>query len=239
MLKLLIILIVAVVLIMFLKPRVQLSEDGLPIVPVSKLYNEDASQIYELLFCDDLHLYEQMKSFFPILFLENPSKEELQKLANDKSVESRIRILAYRRLKEMHVLPDTKEVLGVIIEYNQRKNHGKGLDTLAVYPDGNIRYINYTGKMAVVTGDQPVAQLEQPVKDVLEQANQLAQIIGIWDKKRLPPPAPGNIRITLLVNGDIYLGQGPDKVMFNDKLGAPILQKASVLLQQLTQLATE
>lgn len=239
MLKLLIILIVAVVLIMFLKPRVQLSEDGLPIVPVSKLYNEDASQIYELLFCDDLHLYEQMKSFFPILFLENPSKEELQKLANDKSVESRIRILAYRRLKEMHVLPDTKEVLGVIIEYNQRINHGKGLDTLAVYPDGNIRYINYTGKMAVVTGDQPVAQLEQPVKDVLEQANQLAQIIGIWDKKRLPPPASGNIRITLLVNGDIYLGQGPDKVMFNDKLGAPILQKASVLLQQLTQLATE
>ncbi len=239
MLKLIAILVVAVVIVMFFKSRPQLSEEGLPIVPVSKLYDTTVVQIYELLFCDNIQLYNAMKDNFPVLFVENPSQDELLKLAQNKDVEARIRVLAYRRLKEMQVFPDTKEVLGVIVEYNQRINHGKGLDTLAVYSDGNIRYINYTGKMAVVTGDEPVAQLEQPIKEILEQANQLAQVIGPWEKKRLPPPAPGNVRVTLLVNGDIYLGQGPDKVMFNDKLGAPLLHSMSMLLQQITQLASE
>ena len=239
MLKLIAILVVAVVIVMFFKSRPQLSEEELPIVPVSKLYDTTAVEIYELLFCDNIQLYDTMKDIFPVLFAEKPSKEELLKLAQNKDVETRIRILAYRRLKEMQVFPDTKEVLGVIVEYNQRKNHGKGLDTLAVYPDGNIRYINYTGKMAFVSGDTPISQFEQPVKEIFEQANQLAQVIGPWEKKRLPPPAPGNVRVTLLVNGDIYLGQGPDKVMFNDKLGAPLLHKMSMLLQQITQLASE
>ncbi len=227
------------VVIMFFKSRPQLSEEGLPIVPISKLYGTEVAQIYELLFCDNIKLYKEgMKDIFPILFAENPSKDELLKLAQNKDVETRIRILAYRRLKEIQVLPKTKEVLGVIVEYNQRINHGKGLDTLAVYTDGNIRYINYTGKMAFVSGDTPISQFEQPIKEIFEQANQLAQVIGPWEKKRLPPPAPGNVRVTLLVNGGIYLGQGPDKVMFNDKLGAPLLHNMSMLLQQITQLAT-
>lgn len=240
MLKGIIILVVAVVIMVFFKSRTQLTEEGLPVVPVSKLYDEAAVAIYEGFFCDNIELYKEgMKDIFPVLFSENPSKEELLKLANDESVESRIRILAYRRLKEMKVFPDTKEVLGVIVEYNQRKNHGKGLDAFAVYPDGNIRYINYTGKMAFVSGDTPISQFEQPIKEIFEQAHQLAQVIGPWEKKRLPPPAPGNVRVTLLVNGDIYLGQGPDKVMFNDKLGAPLLHNMSMLLQQITQLASE
>lgn len=237
--KLLIMFVIAVILGILFKPRVQLSEDGLPIVSVSKLYNKDAIQIYELLFCDDLHLYYQMNSFFPVLFSENPSEEELLKLANNKEVESRIRVLAYRRLKEMKIFPDTKEVLGVIVEYNQRDKHGKGLDTLAVYSDGNVRYINYTGKIVVVSGAEPVAQLEPQIKEILSYAKQLTQVIGPWEKKRLPPPAPGNVRVTLLVNGDVYLGQGPDNVMFNDKLGAPLLHSMSVLLQQITQLNTK
>lgn len=233
-----IILAVGIFLMFFFKENAQLSEDGLPVCNVDKLYDEPAICLtYELLFCDDLGKYQKMQESFPVLFAEHPSKEELINLAQNNNVESRIRILAYRRLKAMQIIPNKKEVFGVIVEYNQNINKGKGLDTLALYADGNIRYINHTGNMSAFTDGFTDDKLSQCAKNILEQAKQLAQNIGPWEKKRLPPPAKGNIRITLLVNGDIYFGQGTDKVMFNDNLGGPLLQNMSVLLQRIGQIS--
>lgn len=204
-------------------------------VPATQVYNEAPRQIYELLFCDDLNKYAKMKKYFPVLFEQKPSQEVLLALANDSGQESRIRILAHRRLKETGFSAPTREVFGVIVEYNQK---GNGLDTLAVYSDGNIRYINYTGKMAVITEPLPNTNIPALTKQLLEQAQQLAQTIGPWGEQRLPPPAAEQVRITLLVNGDIYFGQAPADVMQQDPLGAPLLQTMAALLLEVTQAAT-
>lgn len=204
-------------------------------IPAEQVYGDGPLRIYELLFCDDLHKYEGMKDSFPALFAPNPSQEELLALAQNTGVESRIRILAHRRLKETGFVAPTREVFGVIAEYNQK---GNKLDTLAIYADGGIRYINYTGKMIVSDEPLPNEKISVLKKDIFEQAQQLAEVIGPWEDPRLPPPASGQVRLTLLVNGDIHFGQAPASVMWNDPLGSPLLQSMTALLLEVTQTAT-
>jgi len=58
--------------------------------------------IYNLLFCDNLNLFKQNTKEpygypFDILFAENSSVEDLQKIIDDESSDPRIKILAYTR----------------------------------------------------------------------------------------------------------------------------------------------
>ena len=216
-----------------IKPTIK---EGLSVVPVSKLYDDATCQIYELLFCDDVQLFSAIEDVFPALFAKNPSKAELLKIAKDKKVESRVRILAYRRLKEINAVPAIQEILGVVVEYNQEIDDGKGLDTIAVYPDGNIRYINYTGKMAFAEGDVFIEQIgKKSFQDIFKLSKKITKEVAPYEKKRLPPPSSSNARITVLVNGDIYFIQKSADEMFSDELTGSILGDASMLLQFMMQ----
>ena len=57
---------------------------------------------------------------------------ELETIAGDTAVESRVRVLAFNRLRAMKRPVPTKQLLGTIIEFPQPD----GLDTLAAFVDG-------------------------------------------------------------------------------------------------------
>jgi hypothetical protein len=106
--------------------------------------------IYQLLFCDDRRLFEPQPGMQPapwhnILFAIQPDPAAVRSLAEDSDQESRVRILAYNWLRQnRHEVPK-KELFGVVAEVPLEA----GLDVLAAYADGRIRYINQTGRLAV------------------------------------------------------------------------------------------
>jgi len=174
-------------------------------------------EIYEPLFCDNIDLYKKMDDgIFCEIFSKHPDVNSLENIAKNAEVESRMRILAYRRLTEHGAIQNSKEVLSVIFEYHM----SDGLDVLAVYADGSARYLNHSGKVLIWDGVPPTSD----VKKIFFDASSIVKKIGPWDKKRLPPPQRGNARITLLVNGEIYFGEGPFNFMRNDPFAKDIIR---------------
>lgn len=199
-----------------------------------KPYKNDAfNQIYNLLFCDDISLFrttEAKKTEYPwsILSSPNATKEQLQKIASDKSLETRARILAYRELtKEENILD--KQLLGVIIEIGLPE----GLDVLAAYSDGTARYINHSQKL--VAWEAPTNESNALIQKLLENSLNASNQIGLWDKKRKPHPSKDNVRITFLLSHGIAFGEGQCQLLSQDEIGGPILSSATQLMMFLTQ----
>jgi hypothetical protein len=55
--------------------------------------------------------------------------------------------------------------------------------------------------------------------------------IGPWKGVRRSPPQRGNIRLTFLASDGLYFGEGPMSVMQREAMAAPVIQKATELLQ--------
>jgi len=202
-------------------------------------YADDATNlIYQLLFCDNLELFQKqhtgdLRPPWTVLFNKKSSSTDLQALANDESAESRVRVLAYNALRARGEKSPDKILLGVILEVGMPE----GLDTLAAFADGSARYINYTGKMAIVEGVPNPFQKE--IKEVLDSSKPIITVIGPWDKDRLPPPSKGMIRITFLVSDGLYFGQGPTEQMQQERLANPVIISGVKLLRKLTEKSTE
>jgi hypothetical protein len=197
--------------------------------------NDGVNVIYNLLFCDNRSLFQESFTgdvLYPwdVLFSSNSTIEDLKKIATDSEQEGRVRMLAFNRLREMNEQVPKKELLGVIIEVGMKG----GLDTLAVFNDGGVRYINYTGKMAVFEGGAP-SNIESKSKEVLSASQRIVNAIGPWDKNRLPPPKTGMIRMTFLVSDGLYFGEGNLSVMQTEQLAAPLVQSSGELLQLIVE----
>jgi len=199
-------------------------------------YKESSTNVmYNLLFCDNLNLYKEKTPQpytypFDILFAENSSVIELQKIIDDTDSEPRVKLLAYNRQLSSGHKPDKKELLAVIVEVGL----DDGLDVLASFKNGTARYINQTGKILVweTTTDKTSNEL---TKDLFLNSQNIVNQIGVWDKPRRPQPAKGNVRITFLVSDGIYFGEGPMNILFNDPMGKPALTKATELMKYLTE----
>lgn len=140
-------------------------------------------------------------------------------------------MLAYNWLRQNHQVVAQKELLGAIVEVPL----DRGLDALAAYADGRVRYINQTGRPAI---------FEMAPPDVVAQAGRLLAAsrvaitkIGPGDGKRPPPPARGRIRMTFLVSDGIYWGEGPLPGMDRDPIAAPIIAEAGKLLNVVVETA--
>jgi hypothetical protein len=190
-----------------------------------------ANEIYDLLFCDHLSDVQPRPGEKPanwkvLLFGPTPDPARVAELAQDASNESRVRAFAFNWLRA-HGRPTPKGVvLGVIVEVPL----DQGLDVLAAYADGSVRYINQSGKMAFIEpGGMP--GVSRQAKQLVELAQSVVGIIGPWDKARLPPPAQPNIRLTFLVSDGLYFGEGPMQTMQRDPMAGPLLQQETQLLQ--------
>jgi hypothetical protein len=120
-------------------------------------YNNDAAnKICNLLFCDDPTLFSKGADApdpLGAVLSETTDRESLERVGNDLDVESRVRVLAFNRLRAMKLSVPAKRLLGTIIEFPLEQ----GLDTLAVFTDGCLRYINQTGQNGHFRGLSPSA----------------------------------------------------------------------------------
>lgn len=200
-------------------------------------YRNDAlNLIYSLLFCDDLNLFRDSHQAqdagadpWQLLFNPQTSAADLQKVVSDRTLESRMRLLAASRLRSMNVKPELKELLGVVIEVGLED----GLDTLAGYNDQTARYINFSEKMVIwEASDSSALPL---FINLMDEGSKVVSRIGAWDKTRLPFPEAGTTRITFLMTDGIYFGQGPTNILFKDAMAAPVLNAGLELMKFLTE----
>ena len=194
--------------------------------------------LYNLLFCDDISLFRKQQGADEIgpwatLFGESPNIVELRKIADDQANEGRVRALAYNRLRAISENVPPKILLGVIVEVPLQQ----GLDVLAAFSEGGVRYLNQSGKVAIFEGQGN--PLEDLAKQLIATSQPLVNQIGPWDKQRLPPPKAGNVRMTFLVSDGLYFGEGPFGVLQKDSMASSILAKAGELLQKAVDLGSK
>lgn len=187
--------------------------------------------LYNLLFCDEPALFRPKPlpaaGSFAVLFSPTPRLADVQRIANDENEESRLRVLAFNYLRSKKVEVPTKQLLGVIVEVPL----DGGLDTLAVFADGRMRYINHSEKLAVF--ESTPADMEDAREKVMAAAAAAVAKTGPWDRRRLPPPAPGRLRVTFLVSDGLYFGEGPSAAIARDAVGGPVFRAAADLLTRI------
>jgi hypothetical protein len=105
---------------------------------------------------------------------------------------------------------------------------------MAAYADGSVRYINQTGKMAIVEPGGS-ADASAQAKRLVELARPVVARIGPWNKARLSPPRRPNVRLTFVVSDGLYFGEGPFNVMQQDGLAGPLLQQGAHLLTRINE----
>lgn len=196
-----------------------------------------ANFIYNLMFCDARESFRGRRGELPtgrqrVLFTEPPDVPALTKLAGDASEEGRVRYLAFTRLREAGAPVTPKILLGVIVEVGM----SDGLDALAAYSDGGVRYVNYSGKIVVVEG---VDEFRPLVQRLFEASRPVVARIGPWDQPRRPPPVTGNMRLTFLVSDGLYFGEAQTQVFERDALAGPVFREATQLLTKVVATANK
>jgi hypothetical protein len=197
--------------------------------PYSPYASQDANDIYNLLFCDDVASFAARPDQRPtpwqaVLAANPPDFPALRKLAADPLEEGRVRYLAFGRLRNAGQSVEPKQLLGVIVEVPL----AGGLDTLAAYSEGGVRYVNQSGKLVFVEG---VASFRPLVENLFAAARPIVAAIGPWDKPRRGPLARGQIRMTFLVSDGLYFGEGPLEAMQGEPAAAALIGRATELLQ--------
>jgi len=204
--------------------------------PFYRPYRQDSiNHIYNLLFCDDPALYRngRQQGALAEVLSQTATRETLERIGNDPDVESRVRVLAFNRLRAMNAPVPDKRLLGAIIEVPQ----DGGLDVLAVFEDKRLRYINQSENVAVFEDTPP--QIAQKANEVLRYARIVVNDIGPADEPRRPPPRGEAARLTFLVSDGLYFGEGDYDVLMQDSLAAPVLGTASQLLVMVVEAALE
>ncbi len=194
--------------------------------------NPSLNGLYDMLFCDNMEPYQGNNTApdqqpWATLFSATPNEAQLLSIAEDAAQESRVRLLAALRLKEFAQQPQPT-LLGVIVEVALEE----GLDVVAAYSDGSARYLNHSGK--AIIWESPTEDSNQLISNILHHSITVVKQIGPWDGERMPPPSAGMVRLNFLVSGQLYFGQGPMDVFFNDPMAGPVLNATLQLMQFLT-----
>lgn len=153
-------------------------------------------------------------------------------IAADREAEPRVRLLACRLLGAHGAQVPGRELLGVVVEV---PIGAEGLDTLAAYVDGSVRYINHTGRVQIV---EPLPATLPLVKRLVESSVAVVSRIGPWNGVRRGVPPAGHVRLNFLVTDGLYFGEGDMRVLQRDAMAGPIIDAATALLQCVAGLAT-
>ncbi len=208
-----------------------------PVGPFHRPYPEESTNIlYNLLFCDDLGLYQKHadpNAGHPvdILLSDYPSAVDLATIALDLTADPRTRLLAFNRLRAQgRPLPE-KALLGVVVEVGL----DLGLDALAAFSNGTARYFNQSGRLLIWerTDEETVNAL---TRQLFDESLAIVKRIGPWEQPRRPQPPPGMTRITFLLSDGLYVGEGPTSSFFEDPLAKPALKTATRLMQWITRI---
>jgi len=198
---------------------------------------EELKLIYELMFCDDATLYRPAQDGAAppsaVLFGMQAEHAVVRAIADDKDEESRVRILAYNWLRENGHAVTPRELLGVIVEVPL----DEGLDVLAAYADGSVRYINQTGRFAVFEGVP--GDIAARAQALVAAAAAACRQAGAAHARTAAPPVAGNIRLTYLVSDGLVAREGLFETMAQDKHAQWVIQSAQGLLELVVKQAAE
>lgn len=205
--------------------------------PYSPYSDLAANEVYNLLFCDLAASFRSSPGqpgtdWQAVLFQEPADVAALTALASSANTEDRVRVLAYNSLRARGITVPKGILLGVVVEVGL----GGGIDTLAAFVDGGVRYINQSGKMAIFEG--PLADLQPSVKNLMQSSATLVAQLSPSQRARQPPPTKGNLRLTFLVSDGLYGGEGSFGAMQRNELAAPVVAAAQALLLKVVELGT-
>jgi len=157
-----------------------------------------------------------------------------QRIAASPDNESRSTLEAWHFLRQAGVAPpadQAKVVLGVIAEMPMESGH----DVLAAYRDGSVRYLNFSGKVAVVEPPAP-ADVSDAVAAWFAVAEPIVAGIGPWEEPALPALPAGNLRVMMLTPSGPHFGQGPADALGADPMVGRFVAAAVTLLQAVMRL---
>jgi hypothetical protein len=212
----------------------RMQPSGPPYRPYPDGSGSAANAIYNLMFCDEPAAFQPQPDRAPppwaaVLFGDPPDLAALHALAADTGQEGRTRYLAYSRLRSLASAVPPKQLLGIITEVHRPV----GLDALAAFSEGGVRYVNHSTKLCVVEGVQSITPL---VDALFLAAAPAVNAIGPWGKPRRTPPVVGWIRLSFLTSDGLCFGEGPGEHFQRDPLAAPVIQRAALLLKAVTEL---
>jgi hypothetical protein len=187
-----------------------------------------ANEIYALLFCDQPDLFVNLGEHWPALFANPGDDVALAAIAENESLEGRLRALAYGRRRQLGKPVPPRILLGAVIEVAL----DAGLDVLAAYCEGGVRYINASGKISIFEGAAHPVAIE--ARALLAASQNVVNTIGPWDKARLAPPGPGRVRMSFIVSDGLYFGEGQFEDLERDQLAGPVVNAATRLLLAIT-----
>lgn len=195
----------------------------------------EANAFYNLMFCDDLDAAHAMMPAPPAdlmpLFDKKADERKLREISDDTGAASRIRALAFHRLRGANKKIAKPVMLGVVVEMPMDASQ----DTLAFYPDGSVRYINAEGKIAYVDGK--AKPLMAAVNDALRVSQAVAQGMPASPHARTYVPPKGYARVTFLGSDGSRVLEGPVGLMLEDKEAGPVLGYSAALLKYFGDLA--
>jgi len=186
--------------------------------------------LYNSLFADDPDDFMEMRHHRAISWIyedRTPTIDELETIANDTSIESRIRFLALYTALEFGLKISKKIYLGTIMEVPVKG----GYDVLAYYSDKTARYYNYSGSAIIYEGGKAI------VDNCIEKANsvamQVCNVLEPWEQERLPRPKGDVFRISFLVSDGLYFGNSSIKEIGNDQAVSTIFRNGVEVMKAL------
>jgi hypothetical protein len=208
-------------------------EECAPSGPFYRPYSASRlNDIYNLLFCDDPMLLAadvgDRESYRAVLGATD--RQVLERIGNNLDVDSRIRVLAFNRLRAMKLSVPPKRLLGAILEWS----YAAGLDVLGVFVDERVTYLNYSAKAVLWQG------ASRPAVEKLMCACQISinRVRPDPPQPRLPPPPAGFMRISCLASDGLYSGQAPlDLAKQNQRFIKPIIVAAENILETVVETA--
>lgn len=159
-----------------------------------------------------------------------PDLRAAARIAADHEAEARVRLMACHVLRAHGQPVPGRVLLGVVVEVPI----DGGLDTLAAYVDGSVRYFHHSGHLEIVEAPEVTMPL---VHHLAEAALAVVSRIGPWDRPRLPAPQAGRVRLSFLVSDGLYFGEGELPVIVRDALAGAVFERATELMQTVIGLA--
>jgi hypothetical protein len=193
--------------------------------------------IYNLLFCDDPGMFRSdgtQEPLHPAVFSEPADRRALEQIGNDTDVESRYRMLAFNRLRQLRISVPSKILLGTIIEFPQTL----GLDVLASFVDGRMRYINQAEKICFGEPPPPIKLVERN-QDLMRVSQTAVDYLVRLGQPRAPrrPPPKGTVRLTFLVSDGPLIGEASYGTLVKDQFAKAVIAAGSMLLKELVKYA--
>jgi hypothetical protein len=187
---------------------------------------EETDYLYNQLFGDDNKLFQPRdnqpaEGSWKTLLAIRASAAALRKIAEDGAAPAIKRIIALARLRGKEAAPIQPEMLAVLVESGEED----GMDTVAVYADGTVKFINAEGRVSHLDGSLPAAR--EKIAVLMSMAGQLSTRMEAWTGRRLSPPVRGMVRLTFLATNGCFFGQGEIRILAKDKSAGPIIRQAA------------